>query len=163
MRVDSFDFELPEDRIALRPAAPRDRAKLLIVRPPGDFDDRIFHELPDVLRPGDLLVFNDTRVLPAALKGIRLGRGDGEPQISALLFERVDESRWKAFAKPGKRLKHGDRISFGAREGVCLLGTLDATVESKGEEGDIILAFDFAGAVLDEVIAVTGGMPLPPY
>jgi S-adenosylmethionine:tRNA ribosyltransferase-isomerase len=163
MRVDSFDFELPEDRIALRPAAPRDQAKLLIVRGPRDFEDQMFHELPEILRPGDLLVFNDTRVLAAALKGVRLGRGGGEPQISALLFERVDESRWKAFAKPGKRLKPGDRISFGAREGVCLLGTLDATVESKGEEGDIVLVFDFAGVVLDEAIAAAGSMPLPPY
>jgi S-adenosylmethionine:tRNA ribosyltransferase-isomerase len=163
MRVDAFDFELPEERIALRPASPRDRAKLLIVRPPAEIEDRIFRELPDILMPGDLLVFNDTRVVPAALRGVRLGRGDGEPQISALLFERVDESRWKAFAKPGKRLKPGDRISFGAREGVCLLGTLDATVESKGEQGDIVLAFDFAGAVLDEAIEAAGSMPLPPY
>lgn len=163
MRVDAFDFELPEDRIALRPAVPRDRSRLLIVRPPGDFEDRIFRDLPEILNPGDLLVFNDTRVLPAALKGVRLGRGGGEPQISALLVERVDESRWKAFAKPGKRLKPGDRISFGAREGVCLLGTLDATVESKGEEGDIVLTFDFAGAVLDEAIEAAGRMPLPPY
>ena len=163
MRVDAFDFDLPEDRIALRPASPRDRAKLLIVRPDEGFEDRRFHQLPEILQPGDLLVFNDTRVLPAALKGVRLGRGDSEAVVSVLLFERLDESRWKAFAKPGKRLKAGDRIAFGAREGVCLLGSLDATVESKGEEGDIVLAFDFAGAVLDEAIAAAGSMPLPPY
>ena len=163
MRVDAFDFDLPDDRIALRPASPRDHAKLLIVRPPQGFEDRSFHELPEILEPGDLLVFNDTRVLPAALRGQRLGRGDSEPQIAALLFERLDESRWKAFAKPGKRLKPGDRIAFGAREGVCLLGALDATVESKGEEGDIVLAFDFAGAMLDEAIEAAGNMPLPPY
>lgn len=163
MRVDAFDFDLPDDRIALRPASPRDHAKLLIVRPPQGFEDRSFHELPEILEPGDLLVFNDTRVIPAALRGRRLGRGDSEPQISALLFERLDESRWKAFARPGKRLKPGDRIAFGGRDGVCLLGALDATVESKGEEGDIVLAFDFAGAILDEAVEAAGNMPLPPY
>ena len=163
MRVDAFDFDLAEDRIALRPVVPRDRAKLLIVRPPQNFEDRSFNELPDFLKPGDLLVFNDTRVIPVALKGMRLGRGDSEPAISALLFERLDESRWRSFAKPGKRLKAGDRIAFGAREGVCLLGALDATVETKGEEGDIVLAFDFTGAALDEAIAAAGSMPLPPY
>ncbi len=86
-----------------------------------------------------------------------------EPAISVLLFERLDESRWKAFAKPGKRLKTRRPHRFGARGGVCLLGSLDATVESKGEEGEIILAFDFTGAVLDEAIAAAGHMPLPPY
>jgi S-adenosylmethionine:tRNA ribosyltransferase-isomerase len=163
MRVDAFDFELPEERIALRPVVPRDRARLLIVRPPENFQDGRVDELPDILEPGDLLVFNDTRVLPAALTGRRIGRGDSEPEIAALLFERLDESRWKAFAKPGKRLKPGDRLVFGAREGVCLLGTLDARVESKEEEGAIVLAFDFAGAVLDEALALAGSMPLPPY
>ena len=163
MRVDAFEFDLPDDRIALRPVSPRDHARLLIVRPPQGLEDRSFHELPEILEPGDLLVFNDTRVLPAALEGRRLGRGDSEPQVSVLLFERLDENRWKAFAKPGKRLKAGDRIAFGAREGVCLLGALDATVESKGEEGDIVLAFDFAGPALDEAIAAAGSMPLPPY
>ncbi|HYN00370.1 MAG TPA: tRNA preQ1(34) S-adenosylmethionine ribosyltransferase-isomerase QueA [Aestuariivirgaceae bacterium] len=165
MRVDAFDFELPEDRIALRPVSPRDHARLLIVRPPDRFEDRIVRELPAFLLPGDMLVLNDTRVITAAFHGRRIGRGDFEPEISALIFERIDASRWKALAKPGKRLKLGDRISFGARQGqgVCLLANLDATVEAKGEEGEIILAFDFAGAVLDEAIAAFGAMPLPPY
>jgi S-adenosylmethionine:tRNA ribosyltransferase-isomerase len=163
MRVDAFDFELPEERIALRPIAPRDRARLLVVRPPAAFEDRMIGELPGLLDPGDLLVFNDTHVMRAALHGRRLGRGDYEPAISALLFERLDGARWKAFAKPGKRLKEGDRISFGDGGGVCLLGTLDATVEHKGEEGEITLAFDFTDAVLDEAIAAAGHVPLPPY
>jgi S-adenosylmethionine:tRNA ribosyltransferase-isomerase len=80
-----------------------------------------------------------------------------------LLFERIDGARWKAFAKPGRRLRAGDRISFGDGGGVCLLGSLDATVEHKGEEGEVTLAFDFTGAVLDETIAAIGHMPLPPY
>jgi len=163
MRVDAFDFDLPEERIALRPAAPRDRAKLLIVRPQNGLEDSQVLQLPEMLRAGDLLVFNDTRVLPAALEGRRVGRGDSAPIVSALLFERLDGCRWKAFAKPGKRLKPGDRIQFGAPEGVCLLGALDATVEAKGDEGEIVLAFDFADAVLDEAIAAAGRMPLPPY
>ena len=163
MRVDQFDFDLPEDRIALRPARPRDRSKLLIVRPPESFEDRIVRELPAILRSGDILVINDTRVITAALYGRRVGRGDHEPEISVVLFERIDAARWKAFAKPGKRLIPGDRIVFGARAGVCLLGSLDATVDSKGEEGEIVLAFDFAGAVLDEAVATAGAMPLPPY
>jgi S-adenosylmethionine:tRNA ribosyltransferase-isomerase len=163
VRVDQFDFDLPDDRIALRPASPRDRSKLLIVRPPESFEDRIVRELPAILRSSDILVMNDTRVITAALHGRRVGRGDREPEISVLLFERVDASHWKAFAKPGKRLIPGDRIAFGARAGVCLLGSLDATLESKGEEGEIVLAFDFAEAVLDEAIAAAGAMPLPPY
>jgi S-adenosylmethionine:tRNA ribosyltransferase-isomerase len=109
-----------------------------------------------------MLVLNDTSVITAALGGRRIGRGV-EPTITVLLFERLDSSRWKAFAKPGKRLKVGDRLSFGAPEGVCLLGQLDATVEAKGEEGEITLAFDFTDAVLDEAIAAAGSMPLPPY
>jgi S-adenosylmethionine:tRNA ribosyltransferase-isomerase len=163
MRVDAFDFELPEERIALRPVSPRDRAKLLVVRPPADLEDRTISELPDLLDPGDLMVFNDTQVMRAALHGRRLGRGDYEPAISVLLFERLDGARWRAFAKPGKRLKAGDRISFGDGGGVCLLGSLDATVEHKGEEGEITLAFDFTDAVLDEAIAAAGHIPLPPY
>lgn len=163
MRVDAFDFDLPEERIALRPVAPRDHAKLLIVRPPDGLEDRKVLDLPDILRAGDLLVFNDTRVLPVALQGRRISRGEPAPLISALLFQRLDACRWKAFAKPGKRLKPGDRIQFGAPEGVCLLGSLDATVEAKAEEGEVVLAFDFADAVLDEAIAAAGRMPLPPY
>lgn len=133
-----------------------------MVRPDRD-EDRVVRDLPDLLRPGDILVFNDTKVIPAALTGRRIGRGEAEPEIEVMLHARLDESRWKAFAKPGKRLKPGDRLRFGAEGRVCLLGTLDATVEAKGEGGEIALAFDFHGAFLDEAIAALGDMPLPPY
>src|SRR3954451_19062638 len=111
MRLSDFDFELPAERIALRPARPRDSARLLVVRG-QEIDDRIVRELPELLEPGDVLVFNDTKVIPVALTGRRIGRGT-EPAIEALLHRRIDGSRWAAFAKPGKRLKVGDRIRFG--------------------------------------------------
>src|SRR5262245_12742366 len=103
MRTDLFDFELPPERIALRPAAPRDSARLLVGRPgtnPG-FEDRTIRDLPDLLRPGDALVVNDTKVIPARLKGRRIGRGD-EPAIEATLRQRLDGARWRAFVKPAK-------------------------------------------------------------
>ena len=162
MRVADFDFDLPEDRIALRPAKPRDAAKLLVVEPQR-LQDRGMRDLPALLGPGDVLVFNKTKVIPAALSGKRIGRGDAEPHIEALLHQRLDGSRWKAFARPGKRLAVGDRIRFGAEGRVCLLGTLDARIEEKGEGGEITLAFDFHGPILDEAIATLGDMPLPPY
>jgi S-adenosylmethionine:tRNA ribosyltransferase-isomerase len=162
MRVADFDFDLPDDRIALRPVHPRDAAKLLVVRPDG-LEDRIVRDLPSLLRPGDVLVLNKTKVIPAALTGNRIGRGDATPRIEALLHQRLDGSHWKAFAKPGKRLAVGDRIRFGAEGRICLLGTLDARVEEKGEGGEIMLAFDFHGPILDEAIAALGDMPLPPY
>ncbi len=123
----------------------------------------MFRQLPDLLRKGDVLVFNNTRVIPAALSGHRIGRGGTTPKIEALLHMRIDGSRWKAFAKPGKKLQEGDRIRFGTEGNVCLLGHLDATVEEKGEAGEITLRFDLSGPALDEAIAATGEMPLPPY
>ncbi len=162
MRVSDFDFDLPPERIALRPATPRDSSKLLVVRPVG-LEDRIFRELPQFLKKGDVLVFNNTRVIPAALSGHRIGRLGTLPKIEILLHMRLDGHRWKAFAKPAKKLQQGDRIRFGAEGKVCLLGTLDATVEEKGEAGEITLAFDFHGPILDEAIAAVGEMPLPPY
>ena len=162
MRVSDFDFELPPERIALRPASPRDASKLLVVRPDG-FGDHVFRELPHFLRAGDVLVFNNTRVIPAALSGHRVGRLGTTPKIEALLHLRLDGSRWKAFAKPGKKLQVGDRIRFGEEGKICLLGNLDATVEEKGEAGEITLAFDLSGPALDEAIASLGEMPLPPY
>lgn len=161
MRVAEFDFDLPPERIALRPVRPRDSARLLVV-PQDGLADRQVRDLPDLLKPGDVLVFNDTRVIPASLVGRRIGRGV-EPEIEVLLHRRVDGSRWAAFAKPGKRLKVGDRIRFGSEGRVCLLGHLDATVEAKGEGSEITLAFIFTGPALDEAISDLGAMPLPPY
>lgn len=162
MRVSDFDFELPPERIALRPAEPRDSSKLLVVKPEG-LEDHVFRDLPQFLKAGDVLVFNNTKVIPAALTGHRIGRLGTTPKIEALLHMRLDGHRWKAFAKPGKKLQKGDRIRFGNEGKICLFGSLDATVEEKGEAGEITLAFDFSGPVLDEAIAAVGEMPLPPY
>jgi S-adenosylmethionine:tRNA ribosyltransferase-isomerase len=162
MRTDLFDFPLPPERIALRPARPRDAARLLVVRPGGVLEDRIVRELPDLLREGDQIVVNDTRVIPASLHGRRIGRGPETP-IEATLIKRLDGSRWTAFAKPGKRLQVGDVLRFGEEGKVCFLGQLDASVEAKGEGGEITLSFAFHGPMLDQAIAERGDMPLPPY
>src|SRR5690606_1855202 len=103
MRTDLFDFELPDDLIALRPLSPRDASRLLVVRPGQSPDDRMFSALPDLLRPGDCLVFNDTRVVPAALRGIRR-RGENAAEVHFNLHARVDDRSWRAFARPAKRL-----------------------------------------------------------
>lgn len=161
MRTDLFDFELPPERIALRPASPRDSARLLVVKPDG-LADRIVRELPDLLGPGDVLVINDTKVIPARLSGRRIGRAT-EPAIEATLHKRLDGSRWLAFVKPAKKLDVGDVVRFGAEGKVCFLDQLDATVEAKGEGGEVTLSFAFHGAVLDQSIEERGTMPLPPY
>lgn len=158
MRIDLFDFEVPEALIALRPVHPRDASRLLVVRP-GEaepFSDKIMADLPLLIEPGDALVFNDTRVIPAALKGIRT-RSDSDVQISATLIEMLDDHRWLALAKPGKRLDIGDVVRFGADEG------LHATVESKNGDGELTLAFEVRGKVLHDAIEAEGAMPLPPY
>ncbi|WEX07443.1 tRNA preQ1(34) S-adenosylmethionine ribosyltransferase-isomerase QueA [Chelativorans sp. AA-79] len=162
MRVDLFDFDLPEDRIALRPASPRDSAHMLVVRPDGPLEDRIVRDLPQLLRPGDALVFNDTKVIPARLSGIRR-RGEAVAQVEATLHMRAGPDRWKAFLKPAKRVAVGERIQFGHDGESCFLGTLEATVVEKGEGGEVLLVFDFSGPVLDEAIAAAGHVPLPPY
>ena len=163
MRTDLFDFDLPDDRIALHPVSPRDAARLLVVGPgTHELADLSVRDLPDLLRSGDALVFNDTKVIPAALEGTRI-RDDARAHVSFNLIKRVDESRWRAFARPAKRLKSGDRIRFGAEGRVCLLGELDATVMERGEEGEVELAFSLHGAYLDEAIAALGDVPLPPY
>src|SRR3954466_2766532 len=135
MRTDLFDFDLPAERIALRPARPRDAARLLVVRPDGTLEDRTVRDLPDLLRPGDQLVVNDTRVIPASLHGRRIGRGP-EKTIEANLGKRLDGSRWQAFVKPAKRLAVGDTVRFGDEGKVCFLGQLDASVEAKGERSE---------------------------
>jgi S-adenosylmethionine:tRNA ribosyltransferase-isomerase len=164
MRTDLFDFDLPAERIALRPVAPRDAARLLVVRPaaPPPFDDRGVHDLPELLAPGDALVVNDTKVIPARLVGRRLGRG-AEATIEATLTERIDGSRWRAFVRGAKKVAAGDVVRFGDEGKVCFLGQLDATVEGKGEGGEVTLSFSFYGPVLDQAIAERGDMPLPPY
>jgi S-adenosylmethionine:tRNA ribosyltransferase-isomerase len=164
MRVDLFDFELPEERIALRPTVPRDAARLLVIDAKAKrFEDRTIRDLPDLLQPHDALVVNDTRVIPARLEGIRV-RGDAVAQIEVTLHARANDNTWRVFVRPAKRLQVGERIRFGetSESVACLLGALDATVIAK-EEGEVTLAFDLTGPALDEAIATLGQMPLPPY
>jgi S-adenosylmethionine:tRNA ribosyltransferase-isomerase len=149
MRVDLFDFELPQDRIATHPARPRDSARLLDLTG-GCTADRIVSELPNILRPGDLLVSNDTRVIPARLRGKR-----GEAGIEVTLHKREGEDRWLAFAKPAKKLRPGDRIVFS--------DSFTAEVAAKGDAGEVTLHFDAAGAALMAALHAHGEMPLPPY
>jgi S-adenosylmethionine:tRNA ribosyltransferase-isomerase len=165
MRTDLFDFDLPADRIALRPASPRDAARLLVVRPgqSTELEDRKIADLLGLLRPGDCLVVNDSKVIAARLKGRRIGRGNTEPAIEATLHKRIDGSHWKAFVKPAKKLEAGDMLRFGTEGRVCFLGELDAQVSQKDKEGEITLSFSFHGPVLDQAIAERGEMPLPPY
>jgi S-adenosylmethionine:tRNA ribosyltransferase-isomerase len=162
MRTDLFDFHLPPENIALRPASPRDSARLLVVQAGGVLRDQVVSDLPDWLRPGDQIVVNDTKVIPAQLSGRRIGRPT-EPKIEATLIKRLDGARWQALVRPAKKLAEGDTIRFGNEGKVCLLGNLDATVERKGEEGEVTLSFAFHGPVLDQAIADVGHVPLPPY
>jgi len=162
MRTDLFDFELPADRIALRPASPRDSARMLVVQPDGVLRDRQVTDLPQWLEPGDQLVVNDTRVISAQLRGRRIGR-ETEPKIEATLIKRLDGARWRALAKPARKLARGDIVRFGNEGKVCLLGHLDAEVEDKGEDGEITLSFSFHGPALEQAIAELGSPPLPPY
>jgi len=163
MRTDLFDFDLPPERIALRPVSPRDSARLLVVHPgtPPALADRIVSDLPDLLHAGDALVVNDTKVIAARLTGRRIGRPT-EPKIEATLTKRLDGSRWQAFVRPAKRLEPGDVVRFGGEGRVCALEQLDATVETK-TGGEVTLSFAFHGPVLDQAIAERGDMPLPPY
>ena len=163
MLLSDFDFDLPEDRIALRPASPRDAARLLVIPAGGALQDRVVSDLPGLLRPGDALVVNDTKVIAARLKGQRV-RDESIVRVEATLHRRLSASRWTAFMKPGKRLQPGDRVRFGeTSDRACFLGELDATVQAKGDDGEVTLAFDLAGPDLDVAIAEQGEMPLPPY
>lgn len=155
MRIDAFDFDLPEERIALDPAVPRDSARLLVVGPDGALNDRHVFDLPDLLRAGDALVFNDTRVIPAQLHGIRTRDGQSI-DIGVTLIERIDGAEWWSLSKPGKRLKSGDRIDFGDER-------LSATVLEKATDGRVRVAFDRSGADLDRTLEDVGSPPLPPY
>ena len=149
MRVDLFDFELPPERIALRPARPRDAARMLVVEGERPFADRHVRDLPQLLRAGDVLVFNDTRVIPAQLEGRR-----GDARIGATLHKRLDLRRWQAFIRNAKRLKPGDTVEFG--RGVSAL------VEERHADGSFTLAF--AGdEPVEALLERAGTMPLPPY
>ncbi|MCF8504364.1 MAG: tRNA preQ1(34) S-adenosylmethionine ribosyltransferase-isomerase QueA [Caulobacter sp.] len=169
MRVADFDFDLPEDLIALRPVTPREAAKLLVVRPGEGLADLTVGDLPSLLRAGDALVFNDTRVIPARLDGLREARaeggGDGHAvAVEATLHKRLGPDRWSAFMRPGKRLKVGDRVRFGtSADRACEGAALDATLVAKAEGGEVELAFDLSGPDLDIAINTRGHMPLPPY
>ena len=148
MKVSDFDFDLPPSLIADRPAVPRDSARLLQVA--DGLSDHIVRELPALLHPGDLLVFNDTRVIPARLYGRR-----GLAAVEVTLHKSIGADRWRAFARPGRRLREGDLIAFD--------GGLSATIAAKGEGGEIELAFDRGGGELMAALAQVGHMPLPPY
>ena len=165
MRVNLFDFDLPPERIALRPAEPRDAARLLIVRPHGapPLEDRTILDLPSQLAPGDVLVVNDTRVIPARLHGSRV-RANASARIEATLIQREGEALWRAFVRPGKKLKQGEIIHFAATDSMASNPeSLDAEVVSKGEEGEVLLKFALSGEALDKALERIGQMPLPPY
>jgi S-adenosylmethionine:tRNA ribosyltransferase-isomerase len=149
MRVDLFDFDLPQDLIAQRPVSPRDSARLLDVEPNG-LHDRTVRDLPGLLQAGDLLVFNDTRVIPARLLGTRASGG----KVEALLIRQQNDDRWLAFARPTKRLEVGDTLTFRGLHG---------RVAAKHADGSIGIAFDRAGAELMAAIEAAGAVPLPPY
>ncbi len=162
LRVDLFDFDLPEERIALRPAEPRDAARLLVVGPESFLDAQV-RDLPGFLRRGDVLVVNDAKVIPAQLFGWRR-RGAQKARIEATLHKREDGSHWRAFVRPAKKVKLGEKIVFGeTREGAaCLAGALWADVAEKND-GELLLSFNLSGPALDDAIFALGHMPLPPY
>ncbi len=165
MKVDEFDFDLPTQNIALRPVNPRDAARLLLITPGKEnlLADHQVRQLPDLLRDGDILVCNDTRVIPARLRGKRTGRGTTTPTIEVTLHQNLTPSSWKAFAKPGRKLNVVDNICFSPASDVCMAETLNAKVIEKGEGGEIELAFDLSGPYSEAAIATHGEMPLPPY
>ena len=159
MLVDAFDFELPETAIALRPAVPRDSARLLTVDPRAGspFSDQVVRDLPALLEPGDALVVNDTRVVPARLFGLRR-RGDAVARIEVTLHRRDAADRWRAFVRPAKRLGEDETLIFEA-DGAPILSAR----ASDKDGGEVSLTFDRVGEALDAAIAVVGQMPLPPY
>ena len=161
MKVDQFDFELPETSIALRPVNPRDAAQMLVVS--EEISDQTVRDLPELLRSGDVLVFNDTKVIPTQLEGLRI-RDSGNARVSATLHTRIATNKWLCFFKGAKKLRVDDRIRFGNNTNTsCLMGALDCTVTAKSGDGSVELTFDLAGAAFDEALMAIGTMPLPPY
>jgi S-adenosylmethionine:tRNA ribosyltransferase-isomerase len=164
MRVAEFDFDLPESLIALRPAQPRDSARLLVVRPGHAPEDRRVSDLPALLAPGDMLVLNDTKVIPAAFAGVRAPRAASPlerpqpllgPKVGINLHRQVGRNAWLAFAKGAKKLEAGDRLT--------LNGEIACRVAEKRDDGEVLLAFELEDRELDAAIAQYGTMPLPPY
>ncbi len=152
MQVDDFDFDLPEENIALRPCEPRDHARLLVLPTGTTPRDAHIFDLPQILRPGDLLIVNNTRVLPVRLLGVRR-RETSQAKIEITLIKRRGATQWQAMARPAKRLRAGDKIEFGA---------LNAQVTSRSE-AYIEVAFDIAAAEMENALFAAGEMPLPPY
>src|SRR5215472_16142892 len=150
MRLDDFDFELPRRLIADRPCEPRDAARLLVIPASGPLQDRWIADLPALLRPSDLLVFNDTKVIPARLVGHR-----GAASVEVTLHRDLGGGAWRAFAKGARRLRLGDRVVFA--------NDFSAEVADKHAEGDLTLRFDLKGETFHEALARYGAMPLPPY
>ena len=157
MDLSEFQFDLPEQLIALRPAEPQDSARLLVVHGDGRLEDTSVRDLPRYLSAGDVMVFNDTRVLPAALKGVRPARDETGQEVACdvNLTERMDDRSWRALARPGRRLKEGDMIVFA--EGFT------AEITGRPEGGEIELSFSLAGDELTAALEAHGAMPLPPY
>lgn len=153
MRVDAFDFDLPQERIALRPARPRDAARMLLVKG-AELADHGVRDLPQLLRAGDCLVFNDTRVIPAQLEGVRRTFKGGEARIGVTLHKRLDLRRWQAFVRNAKRLQPGDRVEFAG--GVAVLA------QERLPDGSFILRFD-GDEPVELLLDRAGQMPLPPY
>jgi S-adenosylmethionine:tRNA ribosyltransferase-isomerase len=156
MLTELFDFTLPNSRIALRPAKPRDSAKLLVVQENGEITHRHFWDLPDLLSSSDILSFNDTKVIAARLNAQRPPRIPGGPTVSVelTLHRRMGEAKFQAFALPARRLRPGDALAFGQG--------LEAQVQER-HAGEVLLAFNRSGLILDGAIAACGAMPLPPY
>lgn len=162
MRVDLFDFELPEERIALRPVEPRDQARLLVVRPGLGMEDHKVIDLPGFLKPGDALVFNDTKVIPSRLYGRRI-RGEASARVELMLHKRLGPDSWLAFARPAKKLAQGDTVFFPDDVPPGQEPELKTVIEEKGEGGEVTLRFSLAGLAFDQALMRLAEMPLPPY
>lgn len=159
MKVDEFDFDLPPENIALRPASPRDSARLLLVED-NSLSDHSVSNLANFLNEGDVLVFNDTKVIPAQLEGYRAPRSPEFPaaKVSVTLHMRIDGSTWDAFIRPAKKVKIGDKLTFTNGEHI-----LEAGVAGRGEAGEVRLTFPLDAANLDKALFAVGHIPLPPY